>query len=243
MSAHKIIGIASVLTLTSLLNGCAPVAVFGGATTVGTSIAEERGVGGVLSDVAIRAQVNTAWFDYDPVINEMVEIQVREGRILLTGDVDTPQRQIDAVRLTWSVEGVKEVIDETKIRDSGGFSGYTGDAWVTTKLKAELLFEPEILSVNYNIKTVDKVVYLIGIAQTQEELDMVIDAARNISGVEEVVSHVRLKDEPFMPGSPDQTVVASQTASSAMPTQQSVGVETLPGSSSAETSFPAPRAQ
>ena len=177
------------------LQGCAPVAVFGGATTLGMAVTEERGLSGVIDDAAIKASVNARWWDFDPVISESVEISVREGRVLLTGAVDTPQRQIDAVRLVWETEGVKEVIVEILVGDGAGVGGYAGDTWTTTKLKAELLFEPEVLSSNYNIKTYAGKIYLIGIAQNQMELDRVLEIASRLDGVKEVVNYMRLREE------------------------------------------------
>ncbi len=196
MDYYQKCAISLTLAGACLLSGCAPIVVAGGATAIGSSAMEERGIKGVLSDNSIRAQVNTKWFDHDPTLNESVELSVREGRILLTGTLDTTQQQIDAVRLAWQVEGVREVIDETKVGKGSGVKGYASDTWVTTKLKASLLFEEDIYSNNYSLKTVEGTVYLIGIAQDQEELDRVIDIVRNSKGVKEVVNYVRLKSEP-----------------------------------------------
>ncbi len=200
----------------AFLQGCVPVAVFGGAASVGMSATAEHGFSGLIDDAAIKAEINALWFDFDPGLNEMVELSVREGRVLLTGAVDTPQRQIDAVRLSWKAGNVKEVIDETTIGDGHGIGSYAGDAWITTHLKAEILFEPEILSVNYNIKTVNGKIYLIGIAQNQLELDRILDISRRIDGVKEVISYVRLKDEPnFMAEQTQETTLNLQPPQSA----------------------------
>ena len=55
------------------IQGCAPVAVFGGATTLGTAATEERGLRGVIDDAAVKAEINANWFDFDPVISESIE--------------------------------------------------------------------------------------------------------------------------------------------------------------------------
>lgn len=227
-----------------VLQGCVPVAVVGAGAFVGSSAVEERGVGGVVSDTGIRSGINAAWLDYDPKISEMVELSVREGKVLLTGQVDNMQTQIDAVRLAWTVGGVREVIDETKLGEGGGFSGYAGDSWITAKLKTSLVFEDDIYSINYNIKTVDGIVFLMGISQSQEENDRVIEIARSISGVKDVVNYVRSKDDVLL------LVPASQAGGmQAQPESYGQAVQPIPPSQPAAdleykvSGFPAPLAQ
>lgn len=176
-----------------LLQGCIPAAVVGGTASLGTTLAEERRMGEVFSDTEITATINAKWLDHDPEITKQVGLQVRQGRVLLTGLVDTQMRQIDAVRLAWEADGVKEVIDETRIGDNS-VGRYAQDAWITTKLNTEMLFNQDVSSINYNVKTVDGVVYLLGIAQNQQELDRVMNIARGVSGVKNVVSYVKMKD-------------------------------------------------
>src|SRR5690349_6627277 len=118
---YKLLGVFSIIAPSLLLQGCVPVAVVGAGALVGSSAIEERGLGKVVSDTSIRTAINAAWFDHDPQISEMVELTVREGKVLLTGQVDTVQRQIDAVRLVWTISGVREVIDDTKIGEGSGF--------------------------------------------------------------------------------------------------------------------------
>jgi hypothetical protein len=179
----------------------------------------------------------------------MVELSVREGKVLLTGQVDTVQRQIDAVRLVWTIGGVREVIDDTKIGKGSGFGGYASDAWITTKLKTALMFEGEIHAINYTLKTVDGVVYLMGIAQNQKELERILEIARSTSGVKNIVSYVRLKGEIAydMPTQVQPTDFQTQPvdtypyeSSESMTTQSSF----LANESNIQPpSFPAPQAQ
>jgi osmotically-inducible protein OsmY len=103
---------------------------------------------------------------------------------------------LDAVRLVWKAKGVKEVIDEIRVTPKEGDIGdYTRDAWITTKLKSQMLFDKNIASRNYNIKTVGAVVYIMGIAQNQQELNRVTDYARNMSSVVKVISYARFVSE------------------------------------------------
>jgi len=122
---------------------------------------------------------------------------VHEGRVLLTGTINSPQNRLDAVRLAWQVEGVRQVIDEIQVTDEGGVLDYSRDVWITAQLRSKITFDSEILAINYSIETVNKVVYLMGVAQSEAEIDRVIRYARNIDYVRKVVSHVRIKAERF----------------------------------------------
>lgn len=175
--------------------GCVPTMIMGAATTTAATMAEERGIGGTFSDSSIRARINMNWAANRSELLPLVEVTVREGRVLLSGTVDNPEQQIDAIRLVWEVSGVKEVIDKMEIGEGTGVFGYMSDSWVTTKLRTKLLTDSDIHSINYTIKTVKGVVYIMGIALSAKELEKVLSLARNISGVERVVSYVRIKEK------------------------------------------------
>ena len=101
--------------------------------------------------------------------------------------------QADAVRLAWKVIGVKEVINEIQVTSDSGVIDLARDSWITTQLKSKLTLDNKVLAINYVIETVNGIVYLIGIAQNQGELDRVIAHSRTISYVRQVISHVRVK--------------------------------------------------
>ena len=100
----------------------------------------------------------------------------------------------EAVRLAWQAEGVKEVINEIQIADSD-LGDFASDTWISTNLKSKLLFDSKIASINYSVETVRGVVYLIGVAQSQEELDRVTNHARSLEYVKKVVSYVKIKPQ------------------------------------------------
>ena len=188
--------VAGALALAGLqLQGCVEAAVGAGAT-VATAAAEERGITGAARDTATRAEINTLWMDHDEEMWRKVSMSVNEGRVLLTGLVPDQQMRLDAVRLAWKANGVKEVINEIEVSDNGGIVTFSRDSWITAELKARLLFDKYIQSINYSVETVDGTVYLMGIAQNSKELDRVQSYARNLAYVKRVVSYVRLKDDP-----------------------------------------------
>jgi len=193
---------AAALSVTVLLGaslqGCAS-AVIGAGATVGTAAMEERGLSGVADDRALRLRINALLSDKDERLWRKVGMQVYMGRVLLTGTVETEAMRSDAVRLAWSAKGVKEVINELQLADSGGASGFARDTWVSTQLKSALLFDKKVSSINYSIETVRGTVYLIGLAQDRVELDRVMNHARGLSYVKKVVNYVQIKRPPSNP--------------------------------------------
>lgn len=179
-----------------LLPACVPLLVAGGTETAYVA-SQERSVGGAVDDAGILLAIKGLYAkkDFKDLLAN-VEIKSVEGRVLLTGNVDKPDSQIEAVRLAWQVNGVKEVINEIQVNDKSTFANYARDVWITTQVKSRLIFGKQIRSVNYSAITVNQVVYLMGIAQNQDELDRVTYVASTTSYVQRVVSYVRLKDDP-----------------------------------------------
>ncbi|MDX2113903.1 MAG: BON domain-containing protein [Alphaproteobacteria bacterium] len=178
------------------LSGCIPLLIAGGTETAAV-VAQERSVGNAIDDAAILIQIKNKFAnkDYKDLLAN-VEVKSVEGRVLLTGNVNKPESQIEAVRLAWQVEGVKEVINEIQISDRAGIWNYTRDVWVSTQVRSRMILEKGVRSINYSVITVNQVVYLMGIAQDQTELDKVTHIASTTSYVQRVVSYVKLKDDP-----------------------------------------------
>ncbi len=193
---------AAVLCLTVLLGaslqGCVG-AVIGAGATVGTAAMEERGIAGVTDDAVLRIRLNGLFSGKDERLWRKVGLQVYMGRVLLTGAVETEDMRSEAVRLAWSAEGVKEVINEMQIAQSGGATGFARDTWITTQLTSALLFDKDVSSINYSVRSVGGTVYLIGLAQDRAELNRVMNHARGMSYVKKVVNYVQIKRPPSNP--------------------------------------------
>jgi len=168
----------------------------GAGATAGVAAYQERGIEGVAKDLKITAGVVDAMFRHDNTLNLIIGVESYEGRVLLTGSVKNPQSRADAVRLAWTVSGVKDVINEVQVNPDSGIVDLARDSWVTAQLQSKITLDRNILAINYVIETVNGTVYLIGIAQDKSELDRVKDHARTISYVRQVVSHVRVKGAP-----------------------------------------------
>lgn len=175
--------------------GCAPVLI-GGAATAGVAVAQERTIGDAIDDTVIQARVKDRLLQQSGNLFLRVGTEVLEGRVLLTGSVANPQDRVEAVRIAWTVPGVREVLNEIQVAERGGIANALVDARITTTLRFQLMGDRAITDINYSIDTVNGVVYLMGIAQNKAEEDRIIGYARNINGVRQVVSHVVMRDDP-----------------------------------------------
>lgn len=179
------------------LGGCTPLGLAAGAgATVGVAAVQERSVGDAARDATLVAEINSRLLQHDHVLFGRTGVSVVEGRVLLTGSLDEQASRDEAERIAWTVPGVREVMNEIQVEGGGGITDFSRDAWITTQFRAKLLGDRRIADINYGIETVNRVIYLIGIAQDQTELERVVDHARTIAGVRRVISHVRLKDDP-----------------------------------------------
>ena len=198
-SEHKRIRLSALLLTAGVclaVSGCDPVSIAVGAgATVGVASQQEGGVRVAVSDEAIQLKISDLWFKKDFTMFRKLNVTVKEGRVLLTGSVPNPDMRVEAVRLAWQADGVKQVLNEIQVDDGGGVKGTVVDGWITSSLKSKLMFDKYVQSINYNIDTVNGNVYLMGVAQNQKELARVMDYARNTTHVHNVVSYVRLKYE------------------------------------------------
>lgn len=183
------------LALALGLGGCVSAAV-GAAATGATVAAQERSVGDAVDDLTIRTTLNKLFLEESFDLFNKVSFSVVEGRVLLKGAVEKPEHRIRATRLAWRAAGVREVINEIQVTDQGGIVDYAKDTWISAQLKTKMMFAKDVLSINYSVETVNGTIYLMGIAQDQNELDQVIALARDVPDVVEVVSHVVMKDDP-----------------------------------------------
>ena len=177
-----------------IYTGCAQVAV-GGISKSVLVAKEERTVGTFIDDTVIAARLKNLYFNNNEKIFFNVDVEVNEGRVLLTGTVETSDIRIEATKLAWGISDVVTVINEIQISDNDNILDYADDLVITTKINAKLLIDKEINNLNYNIDTVNKIVYVIGIAQNKNELANVIDIINSVYGVKEVINYVRLKED------------------------------------------------
>ena len=176
--------------------GCSPAGVLasgGGATMV---IAEgDRSLGTVVDDATIKLNLSGKFIQSENKLFLNINSNVTEGRVLLTGVVDTQEIRIEAVRKVWEIEGVREVINEIDATEKGGIKQYLIDVKIKTRIRYKVIADKEISSINYNFEVVNGIVYIIGIAENKKELKKIVKHANTIGSVLKVVSHVIMKDD------------------------------------------------
>ena len=149
----------------------------------------------IASGVAVKLLANKL-----KMSNNFVDTTVYEGRVLLTGVVDSANKAKLAQDLAWQVEGVLEVIDEIQVCDNCKMkitdsTKILADSLITTEIETKLFLAKRVRSFNFTVNTVQKTVYIIGIAYSLEEQQMVLKIASKVKGVEKVVNHIILADD------------------------------------------------
>jgi len=179
------------------LAGCTTTDLaIGAGATVATAASEERGLGQAADDNRIALDIQARLVGAGQGMFTKVDVSVQEARVLLTGRVEKPDLRVEAVRIAWQVDGVAEVIDRIELAEPEDFGSYVDDLWIAQKLRAKILVDSHVRSINYNIDCVAGTIYLMGVAQDATELQRVIDHARDVPYVQAVVSYVRLKNDP-----------------------------------------------
>lgn len=188
--------ICTVMLVGFVTSSCVPAALLIGAgATVGVASMQEGGLTTAASDTTIKMKIINNWVNNDFDIYQKLNVTVKEGRVLITGSVPNPDMRVEAVRLTWKVSGVKQVLNEIMVDNENDFGTMVSDSVITGSLKTRVMFDKQINSINYNIETNNGNIYLMGIARSQDELDRVIDYARNTKDVKNVINYVRVSGQ------------------------------------------------
>ena len=184
----KFLELIFAILIAFFLSSCAAV-------NVTSSSLKEKGIKEAMSDGMIDAAINKEYINHDVNMFLNVEIEVVEGRVLLTGSVKKTKHRMDAIKIAWKVLGVREVINEIEVTEKGGIKQYLIDVKIKTQIRYKVIADKKISSINYNFEVVNGNLYIIGIAQNKKELKRVVEHANDISGVFKVVSHVMMKED------------------------------------------------
>ena len=186
----------AVFAASVFLNSCS--ALVGVGTAVGVAAVQERGVKGRATDLQIEALILKDLLARSLKMTTAIGVEVYDGRVLLTGLTKNTNVSDQAVRIAWKTRGVKKVMNEIKLEKAGTIADFAHDTWITTKLKSRMTFDKNILALNYLVETVNRSVYLLGVAQDAEELKRVVGHASSIDRVRDVVyNHVRIKGKVY----------------------------------------------
>jgi len=124
-----------------------------------------------------------------------IKAQVLDGRIFLTGNVDNPEEKLQITKLAWEIEGVRSVKNDIKIKEKFNFKRSAKDVLITSQLKTAMIFDKDIKASNYNVDTYKKKIFIYGIALTSDERKKVIEEAKKILDVEDVITSILLVED------------------------------------------------
>jgi len=191
----KLISLLGVLFLLFVAYGCSPVGVLATGGTSAMVVAEgDRSLGSVVDDATIKLNISHKFLGSENNLFINVNTKIIEGRVLLTGIVESQKIRIEAVKMVWEVEGVQEVINEVEVGDSTTIKEYANDLWINTQIKAQAAKTIGLRSLTYNFETIRGKVYVAGITSRPEQLDSLIETIKDVKGVKEIVNYVVIKE-------------------------------------------------
>tara|TARA_B100000579_G_scaffold437452_1_gene466840 strand:- start:1750 stop:2349 length:600 start_codon:yes stop_codon:yes gene_type:complete len=176
---------------------CTPQIAVGTASTAIAVSKEERSLGEFVDDTLIKTQIKNLYFDSDEKLFFNVDVEVTQGRVLLTGTVENSDLRIAATKIAWGINGVETVINELQISNDDNILSFADDLVISTKIRGKLLFNSELPYINYTVETVNGIVYLIGIAKTEEERQSVIDLSKEVYGVVDVIDYIKITKNSY----------------------------------------------
>lgn len=167
-----------------------------------------RTVGATIDDNSIVLGLNRDLQKALPGFARSIGTEVREGRVLLVGTVKSPEERLSAGQIAWNVRGVREVVNELQIGEPQSLLSFTNDARISNQMRLRLATAGGVNPRNFNIETVNSTMYILGVAKNKAELEHVAYLAATIKGVNKVVSHALLSDDPrrFAPPQPASAV-------------------------------------
>ena len=178
-----------------ILAGCVGVSSKGLFGT-GVSVAlDPRTVGTQIDDSIMQKTISAKILAKDKKYFISVKTKVLDGRIFITGKVDDPEEKLIITKLAWETKGARSVRNDIKIKEEFNFKQSAKDLLITSQLRTALMFNNEIKSRNYQIDTYKKRIYIYGIAETKDELKLVVDEAKSILDVEKVIASILLMED------------------------------------------------
>ena len=188
----KIINIFFVLLLMNSCVGTASTGVFG----TGVSVAlDPRSLGTQIDDSIMQKNLSTRLALNEKSYLISINIKVIDGRIFITGKVDDPEEKLKITKFAWETKGVRSVKNDIRIKEEFNFKQSAKDLLITSQLRTAIIFNKEIKASNYQIDTYKKKIYIYGIALTSDERKKVINEAKEILDVEDVIASILLVED------------------------------------------------
>ena len=188
MKSRLLLSLFLILTLSNCA-GVSSKGLFG----TGVSVAfDPRSVGTQIDDSIMQKNLSARIILLDKSYFLSVKSKVLDGRIFLTGKVDDPEEKLKLTKLAWETEGVRSVRNDIKIKDQFNLQESAKDLLITSQLRTALVLNKSIKATNYQIDTYQKKIYIYGIAMNADEKELVINEAKEILDVRDVIASIIL---------------------------------------------------
>ena len=188
MKNKIVIYLFSLLFLSSCV-GSSSTGVFGTGVTIAM---DPRTLGTQIDDSIMDKSLDAKLVTTDKNYLLNVKTKVLDGRIFITGKVDTPEEKLKITKLAWETKGARSVKNDLQIKEDFNFKQSAKDILITSQLRSAIIFNKKIKAVNYNIDTYKKKIYVYGIAKTKDEKNEIVKEAKAILDVEDVVTSILL---------------------------------------------------
>ena len=167
-----------------------------GVLGTGVSIATDpRTIGTQIDDNIMQKNLSAKIINRKAKYLFAVKPKVIDGRIFITGKVETAEEKLNITKLAWEIKGARSVKNDLKIREQFDIQQFAKDILITSQLRTAMIASKTIKSTNYNIDTHKKKIYIYGIAENEEERAEVINEAKQILDVEDVISSILLVED------------------------------------------------
>ena len=178
-----------------LISGCVGYSSTGVLGT-GVSVAmDPRTIGTQIDDSIMQKNLRAKLILIDSTYLLKVKTKVLDGRIFITGKVDTVEEKLKITKLGWEIKGARSVKNDLKIKEKFSFRQTAKDVLITSQLRTAIIANKKIKSANYDIDTYKKIIYVYGIAQNEEERAEVINEAKKVIDVEDVITSIFLVED------------------------------------------------
>tara|TARA_S200000501_G_scaffold38809_1_gene31798 strand:+ start:314 stop:889 length:576 start_codon:yes stop_codon:yes gene_type:complete len=180
--------------ITFFLQSCGPFIGTVGMVSLGAA-AKEKGLATSINDNLIKTKISNLIFKLDKNLIGNTRIFVNNGSVLITGKVKNPNDKIEFTKLAWTVRGVNEVNNEIQITDTSLIKNVARDVASMGEIRARIMQDKGINSLNYSIDVVNDKAYLSGVASSKEEMLLVKNHASSARFVKEVYNYIILNDD------------------------------------------------
>jgi osmotically-inducible protein OsmY len=177
-----------------VFQSCGPVIGTVGIVSLGAA-SKEKGIGTALNDTLIKTKISNLIYKKDPDLIADTKIFVNNGSVLFTGKVAEPETRIDFTKIAWGVKGVNEVNNEIQINNTSSLKNIARDISSMGEIRARIMTDKKINSLNFSIDVVNDKAYLSGIAQSIEEISLVKAHASSARFIKEVYNYITLTND------------------------------------------------